>query len=306
MRIDLRIRTLVLAAAALAATLAPLAAEARIKVVASTNDLASIASSVGGDEIEVLAIAKPASDVHRVEALPSYMVRVAKAQLYLKVGLGLDQWADAIIDGSRNTRLVVLDCSRDIQVLDKPTGKVDASMGDVHPNGNPHYWLDVRNGSVIAKEIAGALGALDPAHAADYASRAEAFAAEAAAAHEKGLAAMKGLATKDIVTYHASWVYLVSSLGLSVAGTIEPVPGIPPTASHLKELTDLIRARHVPVVIYEPYFSADASQFLARQTGVRVATLSPSCDQPAAGSYIAHFQAIYDAIAGPAGATPRS
>ena len=129
-------------AVALAAGLAlfalvPGAAAARLRVAASITDLASIANSVGGDQVEVIAIARPGADVHRVEVLPSYMVQVSRADLYLKVGLGLDQWADGIIDGSRNAKLKVLDCGAGITPLDKPTS-VNASMGDVHPFGNPH------------------------------------------------------------------------------------------------------------------------------------------------------------------------
>jgi zinc/manganese transport system substrate-binding protein len=114
-------------------------AKGPIRVVTSINDLASIAAEVGGSQVEVQAVARPNTDVHRVEVLPPYMVRVPRADLYLKVGLGLDGWADQVIDGSRNPRLVILDCGRGVAPLDKPTGKVDASMGDVHPDGNPHY-----------------------------------------------------------------------------------------------------------------------------------------------------------------------
>jgi zinc/manganese transport system substrate-binding protein len=152
----------------------PGAAAAKLRVAASITDLASIASSVGGDQVEVFAIARPTADVHHVEVLPSYMVQVARANLYLKVGLGLDQWADGIIDGSRNARLQVLDCSRGITPLERPT-QVNASMGDVHPFGNPHYWLDPRNGAIVAREVAKELGRLDPGHADGYRARADAF-----------------------------------------------------------------------------------------------------------------------------------
>ncbi len=159
-----------------AALLLPGNAFAAIRVAASTNDLASIAASIGGVEVEVFSIARPTSDVHRVEILPSTMVRVSRARLYLKVGLGLDAWADGIIDGSRNERLTVVDCSEDVPVLERPIGKVDASMGDVHPNGNPHYWLDPRNGAIVARTIAEALARVDGSRAADYRARAETFA----------------------------------------------------------------------------------------------------------------------------------
>jgi zinc/manganese transport system substrate-binding protein len=168
-------------------------AHAKVLVAASTNDLASIAASVGGDAIEVFAIARPSSDPHRIEALPSYMVKVSRAKVYLKVGLGLDQWADAIVDGSRNARIQMVDCSAGVRVLEKPSGKVDASMGDVHPDGNPHYWMDPRNGGPVARNIAEALGKADPANAARFKAAAEAFAKDADACHARNLERAKAI-----------------------------------------------------------------------------------------------------------------
>jgi len=291
--------------ALIAALLAPHAAEAKVRVAASLTDLASIASSVGGDQIEVFAIARPADDPHRIEALPSYMVKVSRAQIYLKVGLGLDQWADAIIDGSRNDKVKVVDCSRGISVLEKPTGKVDASMGDVHPDGNPHYWLDPRNGAIVARNIAEALAAADPPNAAAYRARAEAFAKEVATAYARQSAIAAKVPEKTIFTYHRSWSYFAAAFGFDVAANVEPVPGIPPTAKHLAELIDIAKSRHVPVLIQEPYFPAESGKFLERQAGVHPVTASPSCDAPTAGSYLAHFDKILGnmaAVAAPAGA----
>jgi zinc/manganese transport system substrate-binding protein len=281
------------------------AASAKIRVAASITDLASIASSVGGDQVECFSISRPTSDVHHVEVLPSYMVRVARADVYLKVGLALDQWADQIIDGSRNDRLVVVDCSRDIDALEKPTGQVSAAMGDVHPNGNPHYWLDPRNGAVVAREVAEALFRVDPGHAADYQSRAEAFAKEIDGVMAKGQQAVSALPVKVILTYHSSWVYLAHAFGLEIAGTAEPVPGIPPTGKHLQDLVDLIKQRKIPFLLQEPYFSDDAGQFLVREAGIRVVKASPSCDTAEAGSYLDHIGQVLQMMtansSGPAG-----
>jgi zinc/manganese transport system substrate-binding protein len=265
------------------------AASARIRVAASINDLASIAATVGGDEVEAFAIARPNQDVHRVEVLPSYMVRVARAKVYLKVGLGLDQWANGIIDGSRNERLVIVDCSQGVAVLEKPTDAVNASMGDVHPNGNPHYWLDPQNGAIIASTVAEALARVDPGGAEGYRSRAAAFAKDCEAARERAREAAAALPSKTVLTYHRSWSYLADALALEVAGTVEPVPGIPPTARHLAELLRIVKARRVPVLIQEPYFSAEAGKFLGREGGLRVVVASASCDAPVAGSYLAHI-----------------
>lgn len=285
-------------ALALAALLAiPGAALAKVRVAASTNDLASIASSVGGDQVEVFSIARPTSDSHRIEALPSYMVKVSRARLYLQVGLGLDLWANAIVDGSRNPGLRLVDCSRGIRALEVPTGKVDASMGDVHPNGNPHYWLDPRNGAIVARTVAEALAAADPAHADQYRSRAEAFARDAEQAHKAGAEVASRMASKTLFTYHRSWSYFADAFGLEVLGTVEPVPGIPPTARHLAQLVNIAKSRRVGLLIQEPYFSPDAGRFLARQAGVRAIVASPSCDEPVAGSYLAHIRSVCQAVA---------
>jgi zinc/manganese transport system substrate-binding protein len=275
------------------------AGDNRLRVIASTTDLGSIAATVGGDRIEVTAVARPGSDVHRVEVLPSYMVRVARADVYLKVGISLDAWADQIIDGSRNSKVTVIDCSRPIAPLDKPAGRVDGRAGDVHPDGNPHYWLDPRNGALVAKHLAAAFAKLDPAHAADFTARADAFAVECHAHHQAAAERLARLPAREILTYHSSWVYFAAATDLTVAATVEPVPGIPPTGAHLQKLVDLVKARHIAVLLQEPYFPDDATAFLARQTGVRAVKMSPSCDDVTAGSYLVHFDAVVGAIAAP-------
>jgi len=284
-----------LAAAGLTGSAGP--AFAKVRVAASINDIASIASTVGGDEVDVFAIARPNSDVHHVEVLPSYMVKVSKAQVYLKVGLGLDQWADGIIDGSRNQKLVVVDCSEGVAVLEKPAGAVNASMGDVHPNGNPHYWLDPRNGAVVARTIADALAKADPAHGADFHARAEAFAKEAEGAWAREKAVTDKIAGKQIFTYHRSWTYLANAFGFTIAGEAEPVPGIPPTANHLAELVALAKARKISLFLQEPYFSDDAGKFLTREAGMKVVVMAPSCDATTAGSYLSHFHDLVASLA---------
>ena len=289
---------------ALCALLPAAPAAAKVRVAASVNDLASIASSVGGDQVEVFSIARPTTDVHRVEALPSYMVKVSRAQIYLKVGLGLDQWADAIIDGSRNEHLKMVDCSQGVHVLEVPTGRVDASMGDVHPNGNPHYWLDPRNGGIVARTVAEALAQVDPPHAPDYRARAEAFAKEVEAAYAREKQTAAAFPRKTIFTYHKSWSYFADAFGLEVAENAEPVPGIPPTARHLADLVSIAKSRHIPLLLQEPYFSSDAGQFLAREAGVRAVVATPCCDEVTAGSYLAHFDTVLHAIADAMKETP--
>ncbi|HUI91163.1 MAG TPA: metal ABC transporter substrate-binding protein [Chitinivibrionales bacterium] len=266
-----------------------------IRVVAAIPDLGSIAASIGGDKIEVSSIAKGNANPHSVEVFPSYMAKVSRAAVYLKVGLGLDQWSDAIIDGSRNGSLLVVDCSAGISVLEKPV-KVDASMGDVHPFGNPHYWLDPRNGAMAAQTIAEALEKADPANAAVYAKNLDRFKAEVAARFAAWLDKMKPLDGRNMITYHSSWPYFANAFHLSIVEHVEPFPGIPPTGNHLAHLVEVIRKEHVALIMQEPYFADDGPNFLKRQTGVPVFKFAPSCSDVGPASYLDHFDAIVNQL----------
>lgn len=274
---------------------------AKLKVAASLTDLASIASYVGGGEVEVFSVAKANSNPHFVEVLPSYMIKVSRASIYLKAGLGLDQWADAVIEGSRNSKLDIVDCSAGVSVLEKPEGKVDASMGDVHSQGNPHYWLDPANGILVAARVRDALAKADPAHAALFTANAERFKSECTARISGWKAAMAPLKGAAIVTYHSSWAYLARFCDLRIVGHVEPFPGIPPTAKHLQELVDRIKTGKAGILIQEPYFGDADSRFLARNTGIKVYRFTPSCVGTGPGDYFRHFDAMVAALSGKGG-----
>lgn len=276
---------------------APLAA-AQLKVAAALPDLGSIAAYIGGDKVEVFAIGRNNANPHAVEVLPSYMIKVSRAAVYLKVGLALDQWSDAIIDGSRNGKLIVADCSAGITPLQKPTGKVDASMGDVHPDGNPHYWLDPANGAVIAGNVLAALKKADPANAGYYEKNCARFKEELGKRLAAWKGAMVGVSGQKVISYHSSWIYFTTAFNLAIAGNVEPLPGIPPTAKHLAELVDIIKKDHISMLLQESYFPDDAPLFLARQTGIKVFKLTPSCDSVKADSYLAHFDGIVSKLLG--------
>jgi ABC-type Zn uptake system ZnuABC Zn-binding protein ZnuA len=265
--------------------------------VASTTDLASIAKAIGGDAVEVSSINRGGADPHFVEVLPSYMVRVKKAQVYLRVGMDLDRWAQPIIDGSRNDRLLVVDCSKDIPPVDVPTGKVDASQGDIHPRGNPHYWLDPDNGARIGATIADALSRADPAHAEAYRAglqRFEAALAEKRARWKETAAALSGL---QIVTFHNSWPYFCRAFGIEVVGFVEPLPGIEPTPSHTAGLIDMVKARGIRIIGVEPYFSKRTPETIARATGARVVDLPPSVGgAPGANDYFLLFDVLIEKL----------
>jgi zinc/manganese transport system substrate-binding protein len=275
--------------------------QAAIRIVAALPDLGSIAAFIGGDKVEVSSIAKATSNPHSIEVFPSFMAKVSKAAIYLKCGMELDQWSNEIIDGSRNNKILIVDCSEGIKVLEKPTGKVDASMGDVHPSGNPHYWLDPQNGIIIARNIAAALQKADPTNSAYYESRVEQFGKECLDKMKKWKSDIKPLVGAHIITYHSSWAYFSEAFGFAVVAKVEPFPGIPPTGNHLAELVDLIKKQNVVFILQEPYFSDDAPKFLKRQTGIKVFTYSPSCLDVTPSSYLGHFEDIITQLAGAAG-----
>lgn len=265
--------------------------DGKVHIVAALPDHGSIAAYIGGDKVEVSSIAKANSNPHSVEVFPSYMAKVSQAALYLKSGLGLDQWSEAIIDGSRNNKLAVVDCSKGIVVLEKPA-HVDASMGDVHPFGNPHYWLDPRNGIIIGQSIVSGLKAVDPSNETLYESNFARFKTECENKFSEWQSAMKPLDGSKIITYHSSWAYFADAFHLTIIEHVEPFPGIPPTGKHLAQLVELIKKENVTFVLQEPYFPGDAPKFLNKQTGVKVFKFAPSCADVNPDSYLNHFDDI--------------
>lgn len=268
---------------------------ASIKIVAALPDLGSIAACIGGEKVEVSSIAKANSNPHSVEVFPSYMAKVSQAKIYLKCGLGLDQWSDGIIDGSRNSKIIIVDCSNGVSVLEKPT-HVDASMGDVHPYGNPHFWLDPRNGIIIAQNILEAFKKVDSANSSLYESNLARFKKDCENIFTDWKEKMKPLEGRKIITYHSSWVYFANAFHLSIVEHIEPFPGIPPTGNHLAQLVDVIKKENVAFILQEPYFYDDSSKFLNRQTGIKTFKFSPSCIDVKPNTYLDHFNKIINQL----------
>jgi len=248
----------------------------QVKVVSSTTDLAAIAREIGGDLVTVESIARGNQDPHYVEVLPSYMLKVKRADVYLKVGMELDLWADQIIGGSRNRDLLIVDCSENIRAQEIPTGKVDASMGDIHRFGNPHYWLDPENGSIIAASIVNSLSLKDPDHTKQYEENLRAFDRSVMEALEMWIPMYARLDGCELLYYHNTWPYFNHRFGLRVLDFVEPKPGIMPTPSHVDHLVNLIQSEQLKVLAMEPYFSDTATRYLTEKTGIQVVKLAPS------------------------------
>ncbi|MBI4887058.1 MAG: zinc ABC transporter substrate-binding protein [Acidobacteria bacterium] len=280
----MNVRISVLAGVAVALLAPPAAhAQSKLNVVTSTEDLASIAREVGGEKVGVLALARGYQDPHFVESKPSFILAVNRANLYIGVGRELEiGWLPPLLTSSRNAKIQpgapgYLDASLNVRILEIPTGQITRAMGDVHPLGNPHYWLDPGNGRLIAQAIRNKLGELAPADRASFGQRYDDFDRRLAAAEKRWDAAMAPYKGTKIVTYHRSWPNFMERFGLEVIGYVEPKPGIPPSPSHTLELIDAMKADSVKIIVVEPYFSLKTPQSIAGQvSGGKVLVLAPS------------------------------
>jgi ABC-type Zn uptake system ZnuABC Zn-binding protein ZnuA len=251
-------------------------------VVTSTTDLYDIARAVGGNRITATHIGEGYQDPHFIEAKPSFVLQLRNADVWAFVGLDLEiGWMPLLLDGARNPKIRqggsgYLDVSTAVPILDRPQGNVDRSMGDVHPLGNPHYWLDPENGRRIARLFQAKFTQLDPGNAATYASNEKAFEARLNAA-EKGwqddLRAIKG---KPVVAWHTSWRYFAEYDGMNIVAFMEPKPGVPPSPSHLYTVIQAVKRTGAKAIVMEPFYDRKVADLVAKQTGIKVLILPPS------------------------------
>ena len=257
-------------------------AAGKLQIMTATTDLAALAQEIGGDKVEVESVARGYQDPHFVEAKPSFLLKLRRDDLLIVVGLELEiGWLPPLITQSTNPKIQVgaqgyFDASRFAKILEIPTGVVTRAEGDVHPLGNPHYWLDPENGLRIAKGIQSKLSEMRPGDAAYFAQRYDDFEKRIKEADAKWLEEMKPYAGRKIVTYHRSWPNFADHFHLDVVGYVEPRPGIPPSPQHTVELIGLMKRDNVKVICVEPYFDLKTPNAVARETGGRVEVLTPS------------------------------
>jgi zinc/manganese transport system substrate-binding protein len=257
-------------------------AQSKLKVVATTEDLASIAAEVGGDHIAIDSIAKGYQDPHFVEAKPSFILKLKDADLLILVGRELEiGWLPPLIAQSRNSKIQVaadgyLDASLQAQILEVPSGQVTRAEGDVHPLGNPHYWMDPENGKIIAKEIFDRFVKLRPNDRAYFEPRYNDFVNRVNAAEKRWLALMAPYKGTKIVTYHRSFPNFAARFGLDIVGYVEPKPGIPPTPQHTLDLINQMKKDNVKIVMVEPYFDLKTPNAIGRDSGAQVLVMPPS------------------------------
>jgi zinc/manganese transport system substrate-binding protein len=279
---DRRLITVIVVVVLCAAVL-PTGAEAKkLNIMTATTDMAALTQEVGGDKVNVEALAKGYQDPHFVEAKPSFLLKLRQTDLLIVVGLQLEiGWLPPLITQSGNPRIQVgsagyLDASQFAEILEIPQGVVTRAEGDVHPLGNPHYWLDPDNGRRIARGISTKLGEMDPGDNAYFQQRFQDFDKRLSAAEQKWDQEMQPYRNRKVVTYHRSFPNFAKHFGMDVIGYVEPRPGIPPTPSHTIELIQQMKRENCKVILVEPYFDLKTPQSIARGTGGQVVVYLPS------------------------------
>jgi zinc/manganese transport system substrate-binding protein len=280
----MKIRALIVALAVVSwmAGGAPAQAQNKPYVVTTTEDLAAIAREVGGDRITVESIARGYQDPHFVEAKPSFILKLQKANLLVVVGRELEiGWLPPLIQQSRNSKVQVgaegyLDASLQARILEVPQGQVTRAEGDVHPLGNPHYWLDPENGKVIAREITQKLAQLRPNDRSYFEQRLNDFTTRLTEAERRWSTTMAPYKGTKVVSYHRSFPNFAERFGLDVVGYVEPKPGIPPSPQHTLDLINDMKRQNVKLVLVEPYFDLKTPNAIGRSTGAEVLVMPPS------------------------------
>ena len=257
-------------------------AQGKLNVVATTEDLGSLAREIGGDKVSVTSLARGYQDPHFVDPKPSFILAVSRADVLIVVGRELEiGWLPPLLTSSRNSKIQVggpgyLDASLNVKILELPTGEITRAMGDVHPLGNPHYWLEPGNGRRIAQAIRDKLSQLSSGNASYFAQRYSDFDTRLAAGEKRWDATMAPYKGTKLVTFHRSWPNFMERWGLDVIGYVEPKPGIPPTPQHTIEVIDEMKRQGAKLIIVEPYFDLKTPQAIANQVGGKVLVLAPS------------------------------
>ena len=277
--------------------LAALSAQAKLNVVATLPDFGALAEVVGADHVKVTTIARGAEDPHFVDARPSFVRVLNQADVLIETGADLEiGWLLPLVQAARNSKILGaapghLVLGRHIPLIDVPAGPVDRSMGDVHPGGNPHFWLDPQNGKIIAEQIAETLARLDPPHADEFAANAKAFSARLDQKLAEWTGQMRPYRGTKVITYHNNFDYFARRFGLEVLGQLEPRPGLEPTASHMNSLAIQARQNDVKLVLIEPFRRRGTAQNLANNIGAKVIILP---DKVGATEQTGDYFALFD------------
>ena len=277
---------------------------AKLNVVTTTADFGAIAREIGGDLVVVSVLAKPTEDPHFVDAKPSYIAKLARADILIEGGAELEMgWLPPLIDGSRNSKLALgrpehVLCAEGLALLEVPA-TLDRSQGDIHAMGNPHFMTDPVNASRVAERIAAALSATDPDHETAYRQKLDAFVKrldEKITAWQKQMAPFKG---RTVVAYHNSWPYFANRFGVKIDLFLEPKPGIPPTPANLTDVVTRMKTEHIGVIVVEPYQNRRTAEKVAAATGATIVDFAqfPGGVKGTEGGYIPLMDYLVNSLA---------
>lgn len=277
-------------------------AGATVKVVATVPGLAAIAKEIGGEHVRVDSLCDPAQDPHYVDARPDYVVLLNRADLLLVNGVELEVgWLPSLLVSARNPRIQpgskgYFDASLHVELKEKPAGKVDRSMGDIHPGGNPHFLYDPRSVASVAAAFQKLLSEQDPPHSSEYQANARRFLSGLMELSREQSARFASLpeAKRNIVAYHRSLVYLLDWLGLREIATVEPKPGISPSPGHTAEVLGIMKEMGVYVLVQESFYGTSTSKSLVEITGGRLVVIPGGVDVDAGQSYLDFLKGIAD------------
>ena len=289
----IRAARLALALAAALAFAAP--AQAGLRVVAATTDLAAIATAVGGDLVTVETIVPAAADPEAFEPRPGDLEKIRNARLLVRVGLGYDYWLDKLVRQIGDQRLMrggeaYVDASVGIPLLEVSGQSVVNEGGHAHGVANPHYWLDPENAKIVSLSVADGLARALPDERARIAANQQRFLADLDHAIVRWTARLAPVAGAKLIAYHNSWPYFARRFRLDVTDFIEPKPGVAPSPAQLARLIASGKKTGARAIIHEPYEPEDASRFVAQRLGVPFVLLATSVGSvPEAKDYFALF-----------------
>lgn len=286
------------------AALLALGAQAKLNVVVTTPDLAAIAREVGGDKIEITTLARPTEDPHFVDAKPSFIVKLNRADALLEGGAELEVgWLPTLVQGARNEKIQTGQPGRilgnqGIAMREVPT-TLDRSQGDIHAAGNPHYLVDPENVKIVAQHLAAAFGQLDAANSGFYSANASKFIAALDAKLAGWQALLAPFKGQHVVAYHNSWVYFAERFGFQIDLFLEPKPGIPPSPAHLASIITKMKEEKARVIIVDPYLNRKTAETVARSTDATVVDVAqfPGGVKGTDGGYIALMDYLVNSLA---------
>lgn len=269
----------------------PALAAAKVQVVATLPVFGALASEIGGERVEVKSLARGNQDPHFLDAKPSYVVALNKADLLIEGGLDLEVgWLPAILVQSRNGKIQPnadgnVNASKGLRILEIPGAKVDRSMGDVHPLGNPHAWLDPRNAKLIAANIFQQLAKLDPEGRPYYEGRLKDFLRRLDRKMAEWEPMLQKIRGKKAISYHKSFSYLADWTGLEIVANIEAKPGIPPSSKHIDSLLKIIPQQAVKAILAESFYPKKVPAYLSEKAGIPYLMLPTNTDEYGIAAY---------------------